>query len=35
MMGAATILDSLGVGLGREVVLNVGLAIKRLGEDPK
>ncbi|KXZ46194.1 hypothetical protein GPECTOR_46g263 [Gonium pectorale] len=35
MGAAAMVLDCLGVGLGREVGLNVALAAKRIGEDPK
>ncbi|GLC46426.1 putative splicing factor, arginine/serine-rich 4 [Pleodorina starrii] len=35
MSGASMVLDCLGVGLGREVGLNVALAAKRIGEDPK
>ena len=33
--GASVVMDSLGVGLGREEMVNVALTIKRLGEDPK
>ncbi|GFR44664.1 hypothetical protein Agub_g5954 [Astrephomene gubernaculifera] len=35
MSAAGMVLDCLGVGLGREVALNVALAAKRIGEDPK
>ncbi|PNH08597.1 Flagellar radial spoke protein 4, partial [Tetrabaena socialis] len=35
MTAAATVLDSLGVGLGREVGINIALAAKRIGEDPR
>jgi radial spoke head protein 4A len=29
------VLDCLGVGLGRETGINIALAAKRIGEDPK
>ncbi|KAG2444989.1 hypothetical protein HYH02_008859 [Chlamydomonas schloesseri] len=35
MLGAAAVLDCLGVGLGREQGINIALAAKRIGEDPK
>ncbi|KAG2495962.1 hypothetical protein HYH03_005892 [Edaphochlamys debaryana] len=35
MTAAATVLDCLGVGLGRELGTNLALAAKRIGEDPK
>ena len=35
MLGAAAVLDCLGVGLGRELGVNIALAAKRIGEDPK
>ncbi|GLI63341.1 hypothetical protein VaNZ11_006263 [Volvox africanus] len=35
MSGAAMVLDCLGVGLGRETGINIALAAKRIGEDPK
>ncbi len=34
-MGDGVLFDALGVGLGREEMMNVALAVKRLGEDPK
>lgn len=34
-MMAATLFDSVGVGLGKQEMVNVMLAVKKLGEDPK
>ncbi len=35
MLAAGTVLDCLGVGLGRETAISIALAAKRIGEDPK
>ena len=34
-MNDGALFDSLGVGLGRQEMYNVALAVKKLGEDPK
>ena len=33
-MGDAALFDALGVGVGRTEMINVALAVKKLGEDP-
>jgi hypothetical protein len=35
VLGDGQLLDALGVGLGRTDMVNVALAVKKLGEDPK
>jgi hypothetical protein len=34
-LGDAHLFDALGVGLGRAEIINVALAVKKLGEDPQ
>lgn len=34
ILGDAALFDALGVGLGRTEMINVALAVKKLGEDP-
>jgi hypothetical protein len=35
VVGDGTLLDMLGVGVGRAEMYNIALAVKKLGEDPK
>lgn len=35
ILGDAALFDALGVGLGRAEMMDVALAVKKLGEDPK
>jgi hypothetical protein len=34
-VGDSLLFDALGVGLGRTEMINVALAVKKLGEDPQ
>lgn len=35
MLGDGFLLDAVGVGLGRNEMYGIALAVKKLGEDPK
>lgn len=35
ILGDAALFDALGVGLGRAEMMDVALAVKKLGEDPR
>jgi hypothetical protein len=35
ILGDAALFDALGVGLGRREMMDVALAVKKLGEDPR
>jgi hypothetical protein len=35
ILGDAALFDALGVGLGRREMVDVALAVKKLGEDPR
>lgn len=35
ILGDAALFDGLGVGLGRPAMMDVAMAVKKLGEDPK